>query len=155
MYATAVPRQSHFVQVLEKEIAEIYELVKRKWQHYQSDDPLDLGEALWLTHWYADEPWAEHVACVSGQSLDALWKVGFFELPHRRRLAFREMGTALGVLVSPVTRSSDKWRQRAESIVADWQDDIFEQDHDISPVMYCAALLPGIWLKQTFEAMHA
>jgi len=45
-----------------------------KWYHvgtallcrYHSDDPLDLGEALWLSHWgLPDEPWAQLVTQVS------------------------------------------------------------------------------------------
>jgi hypothetical protein len=84
---------------------------------YQSDDPLDLGEALWLAHWQLNSsssssnsssssssssstPWAEHVAAVSLRSLDGMWEDGYFDDPLKWRLAFREFGTSIGLQAS-------------------------------------------------------
>lgn len=45
---------------------------------YDSEDPLDLGEALWLSHWAlaGGEEWARVVAGRSAEALDELWEVG-------------------------------------------------------------------------------
>ena len=65
-----------------------------------------------------------------------------------------EMGTALGLLVSPLT-DTPEWRKRVSTILAYWKEHIFDRDEDITPVMYCAALMPGVWQKATYEEMHA
>lgn len=49
--------------------------------HYRSSDPLDLGEALWITHMYPQEEWARHVSHVSLLSLEALFDRGYFNMP--------------------------------------------------------------------------
>lgn len=81
---------------------------------YHSDDPLDLGEALWLSHWQlgtaqsaaeapghpTGSPWANHVSGVSLASLEELWTEGYFQQPLRWRLGFREFGTSIGLQVS-------------------------------------------------------
>lgn len=134
------------VEVLKQEIAEIYRIVELKWQRYNSEDPLDLGEALWLTHWFHTEDWAAHVARRSMKSLEYLFSVGLFALPHSRRLLFREMGTALGLRVHPLAQT-DEWQRRVDGLLAEWEKEVYKRDEDISPVMYCAALLPGAWKR--------
>jgi len=81
---------------------------------YHSDDPLDLGEALWLSHWQlgtaqsapeglehpAGSAWAHHMSGVSLASLEELWTEGYFQQPLRWRLGFREFGTSIGLQVS-------------------------------------------------------
>jgi hypothetical protein len=94
-----------------------------------SDDPLDLGEALWLSHWQlsdahhhqqqpqqqqqgaaaglsAGAPWARHVSAVSLSSLDKLWSEGYFDQPLTWRLGFREFGTSIGLQVR-ISHTSD------------------------------------------------
>jgi hypothetical protein len=64
-------------QVLVNEERDFLSMVEVKYLRYYSSDPLDLGEALWLTHWALDsgnskeeeEPWARFVATQSIQSL--------------------------------------------------------------------------------------
>ena len=43
---------------LEAELAVFSSIVDAKWESWTSQDPLDLGEALWLTHHYQEEDWA-------------------------------------------------------------------------------------------------
>jgi hypothetical protein len=84
---------------LAKPIADMEKMVKNKYNYYGSDDPLDLGEALWIAHWYPNEEWSQVISKRSLQSLERLWSRGYFEAPLRYRLAFREFGTTLGVQV--------------------------------------------------------
>ena len=60
------------------EIAQMQRMVLNKYKHYTSNDPLDLGEALWICHWFVDdhgrevlgrEEWALHVTNVSLKAL--------------------------------------------------------------------------------------
>ena len=44
-------------------------MVQNKYRSYRSSDPLDLGEALWISHWSPDEPWAQRMAQVSAEAL--------------------------------------------------------------------------------------
>jgi len=138
--------------VLQNEIEELRLMVRAKWQRYDSDDPLDLGEALWLTHWFPDEDWSAHIAKVSVGSLDDLWQSGFFNLPPSHRLAFREFGAALGLAVTPHTRANEMWNRRTSVLLRDWSNKLCDRDSDISPVMYCAALIPGVWQCEEEEA---
>ena len=67
---------------------------------YDSTDPLDLGEALWLAHWglggdapgqhqqQAHAPWARVVSRTSLAALGELWDAGYFTAPRFARLAF-------------------------------------------------------------------
>lgn len=40
---------------LEREIEDMKKMVMTKYKSYSSDDPLDLGEAIWIAHWYPNE----------------------------------------------------------------------------------------------------
>jgi hypothetical protein len=79
---------------------------------------LDLGEALWLSHWQlggtqqqqqqqqgatagssAAAPWARHISAASLSSLDELWSEGYFDQQLTSRLGFREFGTSIGLQV--------------------------------------------------------
>lgn len=45
--------------VLEAETAELKRIVDAKYPNYYSEDPLDLGEACWLAHWFPQEEWSQ------------------------------------------------------------------------------------------------
>jgi len=117
--------------VLREEIEEMKRIVDAKWQRYASDDPLDLGEALWIAHWYPTEAWAAHIARRSMQAIDYLFTASLFKLPHSRRLAFREFGTALGLRVHPLAQTSE-WQQRVEGLLLEWSDELYRRDDDIT-----------------------
>ncbi|GBF96786.1 hypothetical protein Rsub_09642 [Raphidocelis subcapitata] len=112
---------------LASEIAAAERLVAPWWRGFASDDPLDLGEALWLAHWYCDSRLlltggrprggggggmgegkggegpldlgeaSGWVAAEALRALEGLFEAGYFERPAARRLAFREFGASLGV----------------------------------------------------------
>jgi len=132
-------------EALKSEIEDMRCLVAAKWERYTSSDPLDLGEALWLAHWYPNEEWAAHIARRSLHSLASLFELNLL-LPRSHRLAFREFGTALGLRVHPMAQTSE-WQHRVDKLLSDWADEVWTFDADITPVMYCAALLPGVWRR--------
>jgi hypothetical protein len=85
-------QQSPIKEVLGKEIEAMKKMVHHKYSRYSSDDPLDLGEALWITHWFPEEDWSKTITERSLESLEELWKEGQFSMSDRYRLAFREFG---------------------------------------------------------------
>eukprot|EP01027_Heterolobosea_sp_BB2_P015972 GEZU01022806.1.p2 GENE.GEZU01022806.1~~GEZU01022806.1.p2 ORF type:complete len:195 (+),score=45.82 GEZU01022806.1:840-1424(+) len=139
--------------VLAKEINDLQKIVNSKYMSYSSDDPLDLGEALWITHWYANEDWCKRVATVSIKSLDALYRMGYFSAPTYYRLAFREFGTTIGVQVNPIVRElSPEWPKRAEALNDFWEKEgLYTRDKDITPVMFCTSLIPGAFQRDYVE----
>eukprot|EP00026_Physarum_polycephalum_P010131 Phypoly_transcript_10282.p1 GENE.Phypoly_transcript_10282~~Phypoly_transcript_10282.p1 ORF type:complete len:345 (+),score=44.84 Phypoly_transcript_10282:199-1233(+) len=126
---------------LKSQINTFEKMVTAKYPRYRSSDPLDLGEALWITHFYPEEEWAKHVSAVSLASLEILHSRGYFLMPENRRLAFREFGTTIGVQVHK--NAGPQWHKRIEELHDFWAPKIFKRDHDITPVMYCTSLLPG------------
>ncbi|CAF4419732.1 unnamed protein product, partial [Adineta steineri] len=103
---------------LEKEIADMKSMVDVKYSRYRSSDPLDLGEALWITHWYPNEQWAKTITTKSLQALEELWQQGDFREPLNRRLAFREFGTTIGVQVND--QANEAWKNRVDDIHNLW-----------------------------------
>lgn len=69
--------------ILQKEISELERMVNNKFQQYDSDDPLDLGESLWISHWFPSEKWSETLASRASSSLEDLWNQGYFDAPIR------------------------------------------------------------------------
>lgn len=49
--------------MLQQETRELKRIVDAKYQSYDSEDPLDLGEACWLAHWYPEEEWSQARFC--------------------------------------------------------------------------------------------
>lgn len=157
--------------VLEREIADMQRLVDRKALTLtMGDDALDLGQAVWLASWFPDEKWARRLTSVALAGLERLaprifptsaLSVGD-ELHTGYRLLFREMGAALGLQVAVVMSAKDGeaalrsvtkeqrelWAARVRRLLELWQHRIFDRDQDISPLMYAAALLPGVWSAQ-------
>lgn len=127
---------------LASELAEMKSMVDLKYARYRSWDPLDLGEALWITHWYPDEPWSQVITRKSLQALEELWQRGEFRDSLNQRLAFREFGTTIGVQVNDTT--SVLWKDRVDEIHRLWLPHLYKRDQDISPVMFCTSLRPGV-----------
>jgi hypothetical protein len=134
---------------LDREIQTLEKIVSKKFPYYSSNDPLDLGECLWIGHWYVDEDWAESVSKSSIRSLDELYQSGEFDIPIKYRLAFREFGTTIGVQVNPV--AGKEWHERANALNQFWEPYIYQRDKDITPVMYCTSLIPGAFKKGYIE----
>lgn len=132
---------------LAHEEADFAAMVAAKWPHYSSSDPLDLGEALWLSHWELGEKWANEVSDRSADALDLLWESGYFQQPPGYRLAFREFGTTLGFQTNPRAFAHVDWGRRIDTLHSYWSHHVLDRDQDISPVMLAASLVPGAWAK--------
>jgi hypothetical protein len=70
-------------ETLRQEISELERMVNNKFQSYDSDDPLDLGESLWISHWFPSEKWSEALATRASSSLEDLWNQGYFNASLR------------------------------------------------------------------------
>jgi hypothetical protein len=140
---------------LDAEIEDMKAMVMARYERYSSDDPLDLGEALWISHFFPDEPWAKTVAWSAITSLESLYTMGYFRPQNQHyRLAFREFGTTLGVQVHPMAVG---WKkndyERVNELHEFWDQDsrLYARDKDITPVMYCSSLIPGVFSKEYIE----
>ncbi|KAM5537581.1 hypothetical protein V8D89_008659 [Ganoderma adspersum] len=115
--------------VLEREVGEYRRILETKWRRYISDDPLDLGMTLWTAHWFVGRPREEWAMELSKRALVCLRALideqKYFDAPTRFRLAFRELGTCLGVRVqchrgrsaSTVTATGDLYTAAEEKKV--------------------------------------
>jgi len=139
--------------ILAQEIEDMTKMVNSKYLFYRSDDPLDLGEALWLAHFFPEEEWSKALTARSIDALDYLWKSGAFLLPDRYRLAFREFGTTIGVQINP--KAGSKWVERALDINKYWSKNLYSRDKDITPVMYCSSLIPGVFDNSYYKIPHS
>lgn len=142
--------------VLKEEITDYDKIVRTKWRDYQSHDPLDLGMTLWTAHWFAGEEWADGLVRRATRDLKALWDEEYFGRSLRRRLAFREFGTSLGMQCA---LGGEEFGGKAMDITQIWEktgivplpetvskDAGYNASVDLLPitlVMYAAALNPG------------
>ena len=84
--------------VLAEEIGDYEKVVSTKWEGYNGSDPLDLGMTLWTACWFAEsDEWAWGLQEMARRDLTQLWEEGYFDRNTKKRLAFREFGTALGM----------------------------------------------------------
>ena len=51
------------------------------------------------------------------------------------------------VQVNPLASQVADWAPRVQRLHAQWAPLLLDRDSDISPVMFCASLLPGVWQK--------
>jgi len=136
---------AQYKSILAREIAEMEKMVIKKFPKYSSDDPLDLGEALWISHFFIEEEWANRVQIVSLTTLEKIWKRGYFDMKEFKRLAFREFGTTIGVQTSP--NASKDWVNRVNLLHQYWLPKLYSRDKDITPVMFCTSLIPGVFMR--------
>ena len=142
--------------VLAGEIGDYEKIVSMKWEGYKCADPLDLGMALWTAHSFAEsDEWARGLQEMARRYLTQLWEEGYFDRNTKKRLAFREFGTALGMRCGS---GGDYWERRAEQLTMTWdkaglvlipergnaagmnaEDDLLP----ITKTMYAAGLIPG------------
>ncbi|KAF2136404.1 uncharacterized protein K452DRAFT_322454 [Aplosporella prunicola CBS 121167] len=149
--------------VLEDEIADYEKIVKTKWEGYSSQDPLDLGMTLWTAHWFAGKTdWATGLVERAKRDLRTVIDEGYFDASVRRRLAFREFGTCLGI---GCATEGEEWAVEARNIVDGWEkagvapvpvedgSAGLNAEPDLLPitlVMYAAALDPGAFKSDFF-----
>jgi len=130
---------------LETEISQFLKMVNNKYKKYQSSDPLDLGETLWIAHICPDEPWSQYLSSVAFESLITLYGTGEFKGKKETRLAFREFGICIGIQCHKTSRDSADWKSKVDSLLEFWEPYLNIRDTDITPMMYCASLFPGVW----------
>lgn len=148
---------------LSQEIGEYEKIVRSKVHGYSSSDPLDLGMTLWTSHWLAEEEgWARMLLQKATRDLGKLFEKGYFERDIRRRLAFREFGTAMGIRCAK--GEDEGWIEKADLVTAEWRDagllegtglTSVNSGKDLQPitlVMYAAAMIPGGELKYPCES---
>lgn len=130
--------------VLDSEISDMKVFVDNLYESYSTRDSLDAGEALWLSSWFPEELWAKRGFKVATNCVNHLWENGEFEGSQRHRLAFREFGTTIGVQIHSELMTKHNWSKRVEKLNEFWLPNLYERDCDITPVMYCASLFPGL-----------
>jgi len=122
---------------------------------------------MWTAHFFGTgeekERWSEHLWNAAKRDTEALFDVGYFEQSKKRRLAFREFGTVLGMGSGA---GGEEWELRAKKVITDWEKTGLVPDPseeksaagrnaeiDLLPitlVMYAAALNPGAFKKGYF-----
>eukprot|EP01084_Bolivina_argentea_P263938 446924_1 len=143
---------------LTEEISIFKQMIDRKVPYYDSSDTLDLGEACWISHWYLnEEQWAKRIALKSLENLNQLNLKGQFDQPSYYRLAFREFGTTLGTQclyynsdkIQIIKSLSEPFHDKiVPKLLTFWKrKNIYQRDNDITPMMYCSSILPGVWNK--------
>ncbi|KAJ9612491.1 hypothetical protein H2200_004088 [Cladophialophora chaetospira] len=159
--------------MLDDDTALFKKIVDTKVDDYDSADTLDIGMTLWTAHWLTpEEEWASKQTKRVLYCLNRLMESGNFDKPTKRRLAFREFGTALGVRsVMTEQISGVGFGQKEDSLGAEvrklpdlichqWQEagivPIPEKQMQgrmaelmpITAVMYASALIPGMMIRK-------
>lgn len=58
--------------------------------------------------------------------------------------------------VAPDLPHAPQWRARVSDLHAAWEQyGLYSRDTDITPVMYCASLVPGLWLSPAWHELVA
>jgi hypothetical protein len=99
--------------------------------------------------------WAKIVSIRSAMALDGLWDAGYFHASFNERLAFREFGATLGLQVNTKVVEvvgREVWEKRVDDVHKMWmaRGQVFKRDADITPVMLCSSLVPGVWKKGAY-----
>ncbi|XP_065069038.1 uncharacterized protein LOC135694291, partial [Rhopilema esculentum] len=102
---------------LSSEIADMRSLIQKDYIEFSCTQDLGLGETLWMTHHFPDEPWAQVLRQRSIQQLDKMWipqeeGKGFFcrhPSSPRVKFAFTNYGVSVGCQAVGV------WPERVEA----------------------------------------
>ena len=161
--------------ILQDEIALFKKIVDTKVDGYSSTDTLDLGMTLWTAHWFTpEEEWARTITQRALSCLKSLIvEDRHFEESTKRRLAFREFGTALGVRSATAGKSDGHGLCREDELVntevrelpgmicRQWEEaglvptpilQMHGRMADLMPitaVMYASAIIPGLMIRQS------
>ena len=135
---------------------------KRDWT---TTDPLGIGGLLFdacrlsqLTGGDADQELIEQLTDASEKSLSAFLASRSLRRSSSQRLAFRELGLAIGLMAAPTIidrapGTTDQYRSLAEQIVNVWlplahsPDELWQAHRDINGVMLATALAPKTFLS--------
>lgn len=118
-------------------------LVSCRYLHYSTNDTLDAGEALWLAHFFPNLDYAQKLKKEASIAVERLYKQGEFDGGPQYRLGFREFGTTIGVQMHEDLWP--RWEPRVEQLHGFWRGYVNARDNDITPVMYCTSLIPGVF----------
>ena len=135
---------------------------KRDWT---TTDPLGIGGLLFdacrlsqLTGGDADQELLEQLTDASEKSLRAFLASRSLRRSSSKRLAFRELGLAIGLTAPPTIidrarATSDQYRSLADQLVNAWlplarsPDELWQAHRDINDVMLATALIPETFLS--------
>ena len=105
--------------VLAEGVGDCEEIVGAEWEGYNSPDLLDLGMTLWTARWFVEsDELARGLQDMARRYLTQLWEEDYFNGNTKKRLAFREFGTALGMICGS---DGDDWERRAEQLTTTWE----------------------------------
>lgn len=134
---------------LSREIADMRALAERSAPELVITQDLGIGMMLWMTHFFAAEPWAriQQPRCLA--ILDRMWrKEGFFcrepYLPDTK-IAFSNYGVSVGL------QAVDAMAERVERLNAFFETYRSGDEYDrgaITHVMACSAHFPGYLLNE-------
>uniref|UniRef100_A0A915DTX8 Uncharacterized protein n=1 Tax=Ditylenchus dipsaci TaxID=166011 RepID=A0A915DTX8_9BILA len=127
---------------LQPEIDHMKHLVDARYQSYTTNDCLDAGEALWLASLYSQLDYARHLKAQASKAVELLWKHGEFQGSVNQRLGFREFGTTIGVQMHNDLMAV--WQERVNFLHQFWGSYLQVRDNDITPIMFCSSLIPGV-----------
>jgi hypothetical protein len=135
---------------------------KRNWT---TTDPLGIGGLFFdacrlsqMTGGDADQELLEQLTDASEKSLRAFLASRSLRRSSSQRLAFRELGLAIGLMAAPTisywSRGTwDQYRSLADQIVNAWlplahsPDELWQEHRDINDVMLTTALIPETFLS--------
>lgn len=133
---------------LAREIAEMYELIKRTADDLVITQDLGLGMMLWLAHFFPEEAWAKLQRRRSLAMLDQMWqREGYFArepyLPQVR-IAFANYGVSVGL------QAAGAMPDRVQALNAYFETYRSGDEYDraaITQVMACSSRFPGLLLR--------
>ncbi|KAL5350689.1 hypothetical protein ACLOAV_004258 [Pseudogymnoascus australis] len=144
---------------LEAEIADYEKSMRLRDSVDATHDTLDLGMALWIAHWYAEDQWAEQLGENCLEAISTIYLHPFDSTNHNmleeifgdekyktravpHRLAFREFGALMG---AKCYTDDANVVALVDSVIEVWGDFIDSTAEELKPitmVMYGAALIP-------------
>ncbi|KAL6071770.1 Ldi domain-containing protein [Balamuthia mandrillaris] len=153
---------------LEEEIEEMRALVMKNYKRFVCEQDLGLGESLWLTHWFPQERWAQHLRKTCLRTLDRMWVEGngdtgsggeeegegrgggrgyFCRHPEMRetKYAFTNYGVSIGL------QAVEMWPDRVKKLNGFFETYRSGDEYDtnaITHVMACSSWMPGVFLRQ-------
>ena len=136
---------------LSNEMSDMFSFVQKDYRHFSCTQDLGLGETLWMTHYFQDEPWAQILRERSVKQLDDMWiqksdGKGFFcRHPASRKVkfAFTNYGVSVGCQAVGI------WPERVNALNNYFKEYKSGDEYDtnsITHVMRCTSLLPGTFL---------
>uniref|UniRef100_A0A914PBS8 Uncharacterized protein n=1 Tax=Panagrolaimus davidi TaxID=227884 RepID=A0A914PBS8_9BILA len=126
-------------------------LVSVRYKSYSTNDPLDAGEALWLSHFFPEFDYSKQLKSQAATAVESLYKYGEFTGNPQHRLAFREFGTTIGVQMHNDLWQKE-WNQRVEELHQFWDGSLYSRDNDITPIMFCTSLIPGVFINSYLDS---